>query len=203
MEDNTNLIRIDRSLVKPAADLLSKVFQDHPVWRYYYPDDSERPGKVTQALRKIVQEAVQKGEVYATSLNLEGVAVWRYSDGKGITFWQWVLSGGLLGIIKTNSREQERQARMSQYSTIMRRRYAPFPHWFLMVIAVEPELQGKGYGSMLLRPMLTRMDKKHTPCYLETQEEKNVPMYQHYGFKVVEEGIIPGTNVFQWTMLRK
>ena len=50
--------------------------------------------------------------------------------------------------------------------------------------------------------MLAEMDADHVPCYLETQNRENMILYQHYGFRVVEEDTIPGTHVGHWAMLR-
>jgi hypothetical protein len=55
---------------------------------------------------------------------------------------------------------------------------------------------------MLLKPMFSRIDKEGLPCFLETQAEKNVALYEHLGFRVVEEGIVPGSGVKSWAMLR-
>jgi hypothetical protein len=54
----------------------------------------------------------------------------------------------------------------------------------------------------LLRAMFAKIDKEGLPCFLETQAEKNVGIYEHLGFRVVEEGIVPGSNVKSWAMLR-
>jgi hypothetical protein len=51
--------------------------------------------------------------------------------------------------------------------------------------------------------MLARFDKAALPCYLETQKEENVNLYQHFGFSVIKESIIPGTSITIWLMLRK
>jgi len=51
--------------------------------------------------------------------------------------------------------------------------------------------------------MIERIDKEHLPCYLDTQNEKNLPIFQHYGFKVVDESIVPNTQITNWAMLRE
>jgi hypothetical protein len=50
--------------------------------------------------------------------------------------------------------------------------------------------------------MFVRTDKEHLPCYLSTQNERNVPIYMHFGFKIIEENKIPGSEVNTWAMLR-
>ena len=63
--------------------------------------------------------------------------------------------------------------------------------------------QGKGYARSLLRAMLGRIDNERLPCYLETQNQSNLPIYRHYGFKVIKDVIIPGTKLHHWLMLRE
>ena len=73
----------------------------------------------------------------------------------------------------------------------------------LEMLAVEPKLQGMGYAKKLLEPMFEQLDSENLPCFLETSTEKNVPFYQYFGFEVVEESTIPGSEVPFWDMLRK
>ncbi len=79
---------------------------------------------------------------------------------------------------------------------------APEKHWFLQLLGVAPEHQGKGHASRLLRPMLERLDEEGLPAYLETTNPVNVPRYEHFGFEVVREGMMPGTPIRFWCMLR-
>lgn len=51
--------------------------------------------------------------------------------------------------------------------------------------------------------MLDRIDKEGLPSYFETHDEKNVPLYEHFGFKVIEKANIPGLDVTNWAMLRE
>lgn len=50
--------------------------------------------------------------------------------------------------------------------------------------------------------MLSRLDERHLPFYLDIEEEENVPLYQCYGFRVVKELTILGTYIRLWVMLR-
>ena len=82
-------------------------------------------------------------------------------------------------------------------------RLAPFQHWFLQIIGVDPAHQGKGYAGKLLNPMLARIDNEGLPCYLETHDQKDVSLYEHFGFKVIEESTVTGTSLTNWSMLRE
>jgi ribosomal protein S18 acetylase RimI-like enzyme len=72
-----------------------------------------------------------------------------------------------------------------------------------MIIGVVPELQGKGCASVLLAPILARIDQQHLPCYLDTEVDNNVAIYNRYGFRVVDDSIIVDTGVRSWGMLRE
>ena len=91
---------------------------------------------------------------------------------------------------------------LGRYIDSVHARLAPFRHWFLQAIGVDPEFQGQGHAGRLMRPMLARIDEEHLPCYLETLEEQNVRVYEHFGFKVIEESGIPDTDLINRAMLR-
>ena len=201
--DLGNLARLQKARIEPAAETLGRAFQNDPLFLYFIPDASERSKKASYIFQLLLHGAVANGEVYANSPDMEGVAVWLpYLDDE-MASGRRGDSGGLSLIPEIGQEILGRVGNYSQYSRAMHTRYATFPHWFLAGFGVEPPLQGKGYGATLMRAMLARLDEEQMPCYLDTQNEKNVPMYQHFGFKVLEEGIIPGSGVRHWGMIRE
>lgn len=77
------------------------------------------------------------------------------------------------------------------------------PHWYLLILGVEPERQGQGIGSALIAPNLARADAEGLPCYLETAKEPNVMFYRRHGFEVRDEENIPGGGPKVWMMVRQ
>ena len=66
--------------------------------------------------------------------------------------------------------------------------------WFLDMVAVDPDHQGHGIGSALIRFGLERAAADGADAFLETAISDNVPYYERFGFRVVEEGEpIPGS----------
>ena len=92
---------------------------------------------------------------------------------------------------------------LDEYIERKHKELAPNKHWYLAVLAVDPQHQGKGYASKLLHEMLSYIDEEGLHRYLETEGEKNVSMYQHFAFEVVDEFVVPGTNDKLVAMLRK
>ena len=68
------------------------------------------------------------------------------------------------------------------------------PHWYLPLIGVDPIHQGKGLGSALMRHALIRCDREKKLAYLESTNEKNVPLYERAGFELmgtIQAGMSP------------
>jgi ribosomal protein S18 acetylase RimI-like enzyme len=151
----------------------------------------------------MVYSGIKYGEVYATSNNLEGIAVWFPSNNYPITFWKMLRSVPISKIFGFGKLGASKLKSFNEHIENIHRQHVPFKHWFLQAIGVTPRLHGKGYATKLLNPMLNRIDKEDLPCYLETILEKNVSLYEHFGFKTIDKSNIPETPLMNWAMLRK
>lgn len=81
-------------------------------------------------------------------------------------------------------------------------RHAPGGAAHLVLVAVDPDLQGRGWAGKLIRPVLAELDGSGASCCLETQNPGNVPLYEHLGFRVALSARLPGTDVGHWVMVR-
>lgn len=64
-------------------------------------------------------------------------------------------------------------------------RYPPNSLYYLEIAAVKPDTQGMGVGGAIMSWVVDRLGK--SPCFLECTNEKNIPFYEKYGFKLLEE----------------
>lgn len=69
--------------------------------------------------------------------------------------------------------------------------------WYLAQLGAATQAQG--VGSALLEHRLARISG---PAYLESSNKKNVPLYERFGFEVVQEIVLPQDGPALWTMLR-
>jgi len=201
--DIDDLFRLRKTEVKQAAEMLARAFQNDSLYTYVIPNADKRKKILPYYFQFRICYGVLYGEVYAISLNLEGLAVWIPSEKVHMTQWRMFRAGGFQLYLKAGREVISRLNSIEDYVFSIHRRYANFPHWHLSPVAVDPCCQRKGYARILLKAMLTRIDHEKLPCFLETQSEKNVSIYLRYGFKVVERGIIPGTEIHHWAMLRE
>jgi len=201
--DLDNLVRLNKAQAKPAAEVLSRAFQNYPLLRYYFPDELKRRKMASFFVSVPVYYGLRYGEVYATSTGLEGIAVWLPSENCPMAVWKILRSVPMSVLFGFGRYGGSKMRRMDAYIDEIHKRLVPYPHWFLQAVGVDPRYKGQGYASRLLKPMLARIDEEGLPCYLETHDESNVSLYEHFGFTVIEKSTIPETNLTNWAMLRK
>ncbi len=203
MDNLNNLIRLTKKEVKAAGDMLARAFIDEPYEVYLTPNESKRKKRLIHSFRFMVKYLVLYGEVYATSSNLEGIAGWLPSRAALDSTWRVIRCGGIGLLFRVGIAYSRKQLALQKLFLQKETQYAPFPHYYLIPLGVDPIFQGKGFASKLMKPMLAWLDKNQLPSYLETELEKNVLMYQHFGYEIVEKGTILDTDVTYWCMLRK
>ena len=81
-------------------------------------------------------------------------------------------------------------------------RHSP-PHWYLGYLGARRDRQGQGLGTQLLREVLAGADTDGMPAYLESSNERNLPLYQRNGFRVVGELQALGHGPTIWRMWRE
>ena len=203
MLSQEDIIKLDKTQIKAAGEVLGRSLQDDPVSVYDIPDTEKRHAVMKHVFQMTSCLGVKYGETHATSPNLEGIAVWLPYIDK-----QYKLTTDIRCLIKSKmyklGREAGKRIRpIEEHSTNVHQEFAPGNHWYLQTLGVEPIHQGKGYGSLLMEYMLEKIDSTNPlPVFLETSTEINVKFYKRFGFEVVKEGIIPETDVEQWYLLR-
>jgi ribosomal protein S18 acetylase RimI-like enzyme len=65
------------------------------------------------------------------------------------------------------------------------------PHWYLSLLATDPDARGRGLGSAMLGPVLEQCDNEGIGAYLESSKPRNIDFYTRHGFEVVGELRLP------------
>ena len=197
------IIYLGKEYIEPASRVLSRAFHDSSIYIHAYPDAKEREKRTPRAFESVLRYGLRYGKVYTTSDRLEGVAVWMRPEMMNMTFRRMWWSNALWPAMRMGIRASVRMLRIDDYIEKKHPKLAPFDHWYLMLLGVDPKYQGSGYGGRLLRGMLSQADEAGLSCYLETTTKENVAMYRHFGFEVIDEFTVPKTPVEIWIMLRK
>ncbi len=196
------LVKLEKAQIKPASLMLARAFHDDPVVKYAFPELGGNDPKLPYSYEFILRLGLRYGHTYTTSSRLEGVAIWTRIISPYTSIWRMLFSGAFLAAMKMGIKTGLRMQPISKNLDKKHNEIISGIHWYLQLLGVDPAYQGKGFASRLLNGMLARIDEDCLPCYLETELEENVPIYQHFGFKTIEEYPIPDTPVKMWLMLR-
>jgi ribosomal protein S18 acetylase RimI-like enzyme len=204
MNDQTNkLLRLTRKDRDAGAAVLGRAFTEYKLLRYYFQDETERHAVAVTFGFVALSVSLKYGEVYASSAKMEGVSAWLPPGKAPLGGWQIIRSVPLSVLFRFGRQGASRMQAYGRYIDNLHRKLVPYPHWYLQIIGVDPKYQGQGFSSRLVRPVLERIDRERMPCFLETNTGKNVAIYRRFGFEVVSEDKMPGTEVTSFAMLRK
>lgn len=176
---------------------------------YFDADDfsnpSKNPSKHMKYLTKLMgltfQISVKFGWVYAPTNLIEGVAAWLPHDKVKLSNWQYIRFGALSVFFRAGNEGRRSLLRYSSLASKKHKQHANFPHMYLYNIAIDPNYKGNGYASRLLKPMFALLDENNLPCYLESPE-RNLALYEHFGFEIVEHISLPQFDNEMWLMIR-
>ena len=177
--------RVREDDVEPLAAMLARSFHDDPVTRWVYASERRRPHWSRRFFGWQVQRLLAQD------------ATWTVDDGAGAALW------ALPGRWREESRETLRLLRLTLPGVLPRlprvlvglgqveSRHPDERHLYLAVLGVDPDRQGEGLGSQVIRPGLDLCDQERLPAYLETGKERNLAFYGRHGFEVVDRLELP------------
>ena len=203
MRSIQEIIFLSKKHIKPAAKTLSSAFEDYPLTTLVFPEKFKRKEKLMAAFEFPERFGLRYGYVHASSLNLEGVAIWLNSEIEKDSLISYIRCGLFKFVRKVGLKGTMRYLKIVDYLTELHEKHMPEPHWYLFYLGVHPEHQRKGYGTFLMDEMLKYSEGDNWPYYLETADEKNVDFYQRFGFKIVETGILPESDVKLYCMVKR
>lgn len=196
------VVRLEEPLISRASAVLARAFQYDPMMAYLIPDERRRAAVAPGFFRATLGYCLRYGEVHTTP-EVRGVACWLPPGEARVTPGRILRTGGLRTPLTLGPPAFSRLLALMSHLDDEHERNAPDPHWYLYILGAEPLSRGQGIGRAMLRPVLDRADAAGQPCYLETQNERNVPVYESLGFRLTTESEVPGRGLRMWTMRRE
>ena len=183
--------------VEPGSETLARAFADDPLMCFLLRDEASRPAKMPKLFKLLFKLGLPYGRCDVTS-DYGAVALWRPPGKWEIPYWQYITNGAaFLDIFGFAGARQ-----VTFVMDIIEKRHPHEPHFYLQAIGTDPDKQGKGYGGVVMRRQLAEADAASMPAYLESSKDKNIPIYQSFGFEVTGEINLPNGPTM-WPMWRK
>jgi GNAT superfamily N-acetyltransferase len=119
------------------------------------------------------------------------------------SLWEAFRAGGLGFLWRIGRRGTRFIMRLEKELDAARRAHlADRPHWYVPLLGVRPDSQGKGLSRAVLRPVFDAADRARVPVYLETVPESNVAIYRRLGFELVGNRML-SSGLSNWELLRE
>ena len=183
------------------AEIAADAYQDYPLHNWF------TNGKYDKIASKLIMQISLKtmtkdAVIYADSEEMNGFAVWLPFGFTGSKTLPFLVSGGLQLILHAGLGIIGRLLTYETYAMNLKKTFTDHYDWYLYNLSIKKDAQGKGLASKLMRPMLQFCDDEKMVAYLETNKPSNAGLYQHYGFDLMLEELIPNTPVTHYAMVR-
>ncbi|MGD0254402.1 MAG: N-acetyltransferase [Acidimicrobiales bacterium] len=186
--------------VAKLVEVLARAFDDDPMPSFLFRGEKRR----RRGLRRFFfvqlrHMYLSDGEVWTTT-DTAGAALWAPPNKPRSGLRDLVHFVPLLADLAGLGRRAGDAMHLLQLVDLARPREA---HWYLATLGTDPDRQGQGVGSALLRKVLERADLEGLPAYLESSKERNLAFYGRHGFEVTGEIHTPGGGPTLWLMWRE
>jgi ribosomal protein S18 acetylase RimI-like enzyme len=195
------LHKLEKKDLNRGAEVLARAFFDYPMFDYILGDKLNKEN-IKEVLKYLAKYGYIYGEAYASSPEIEGIVLFCNYKDYNFNFCRSLRSGGL-SLLKLGAEVGKKFGEYDEFNKKIHEKCIIEPHQYIFLLGVDPEKQGQGYGGKLLQYVLQVAEEKGQPCFLETHGEKNVAIYEKYGFKVVAEDVVPDINLVQYAMLTR
>ena len=200
--EKAGLYIVQKKDLDRLAEVAADAYQDYPLhnWLTKGKYDKKASKLIMQiSLKTMTEDAV----IYADSEEINGFAAWLPFGFTGNKALPFLFNGGLELIFHSGLGIIGRLLTYENYAMNLKKQFTDNYDWYLYNLSIKKDAQGKGIASKLMRPMLGFCDDEKMVAYLETNKECNVGLYQHYGFDLMKEEVIPKSSVTHYAMVRK
>lgn len=200
--EEAGLYLVQKKDIDRLAEVATDAYRDYPLHNWltkgkYDPVASRLLMQIT--LKTMTEDSV----IYADSEEINGFAAWLPFGFSGNKTLPFLRHGGLRLILHSGPGLIGRLLTYESYAMGLKKEFTDHYDWYLFNLSIKKDAQGKGIASKLMRPMLGFCDREKMVAYLETNKESNVGLYQHYGFDLMREELIPKSPVMHYSMVRK
>jgi ribosomal protein S18 acetylase RimI-like enzyme len=189
-----------------ARAALGHAFDADPLFTYLVPDAARRARFLPWYAGAIIRLGRRVGVADAATVtpvaDVAGVAVWLQPGHTTPPLSALVRARLLPGLpLRLGPAGFVRYVRFAWAAEGLHRRTVPGPHWYLLLLGVDPARQRKGLGTALVRAGLARAAGAGLPCYLETLNAADLRFYRRLGFTVAAAGAVPRSGPPLWAMV--
>jgi GNAT superfamily N-acetyltransferase len=180
--------------------VLADAFAEDPVFAWLIPPHVRgRHHRLRTFFTSMSRGYLRQGKPCYLTADASAAALWAAPGAWAMPLSQVILEAAPNG--RAFGRHTLRALRTQQQIERLHAAQSP-PHWYLGYLGTRRDRQGEGLGGQMLREVLTGADTDGVPAYLESSNERNLPLYERHGFRVIGELKALGYGPAIWRMWR-
>lgn len=190
---------------------MAEGFKEDGLYVHLLPDPSTRVEVLKMFFRNYIELLYDYGGVYATSEKMEAVALIFRSERMGASWasrasYAWGVARAVaksLGMCRhiSPARFLRGLSGLRSMSSAWLASLGDQPYLHLDMLVVQPQYRGQGWVRKTISPLLAECRERGFACTLETQNPRNVGLYEHYGFTVVDTIRLRNSDLKQYCMV--
>jgi GNAT superfamily N-acetyltransferase len=207
--EEPRVVELRADLIEPTARVLAHAMEVDPAYRYLFAEPGECARGLARFFARSLSTHLPHRCTYVALDSAERVVATvtlRPPAGVPISMLT-MLRRGLLPFLLAHGREAVTRLiwLKKTYDALELDAAQGGAHWHVHMMAVAPELQGRGIGGRFLSRVLSQRTatQAELPTVLTTHLERNVSFYRQAGFQVVGERTLqpPGSTSYPvWSM---
>jgi GNAT superfamily N-acetyltransferase len=183
------------------GEVLADAFAEDPVFAWLIPLQlRDRDNRLRTFFTSMSRGYLRRGKPCYLTGDASAAALWAAPGA-----WAMPVSQVILEAAPSGLAFRRRLLRALRTQLQIERLHAgqSRPHWYLGYLGTRRDQQGLGLGTQMLREVLAGLDTDGVPAYLESSNERNLPLYERNGFRVVGELQALGHGPTIWRMWRE
>jgi len=191
--ETQNLYRVTKEEeLEKVKELLTVCFAEDPLYCYLIPDEDTRKRLLPELFSCDLTEFYETCQIYADSSEINGVLIVS-DEAEPYNLFKYYLTETQAALRTEGYLIKEDPTLKTFWNFIMGRDYLN-SRWtdqlhqnnrlHIIYLAVNPKMQHHGIAAQMMEEVIDYADQNHMMISLETHNEKNVAMYEHFGFKL-------------------
>jgi GNAT superfamily N-acetyltransferase len=183
---------------KEMVNILQVAFESDPLIAWFIGNPSD-PQIAVQRRKALIN--------YMCTASISIGQAWLSDDRKGVALWQrhdaepagWpFLKANMTYLFTCGLASTIRSLQMNDKA------HSYFPkgaYLYLGMVGIHPDARGTGILKQLIEPQINKAQARGIPVVLETTSERNIAIYEHYGFQVMQTYSWSGSPVITFMSL--
>lgn len=200
-EELTGLCQLNHENMERFSKCLARAFEGYPILGSTngQPLEAER---MESFWKVVIKTHRDQALCIASDSEINSVMIITTPESKDTPTRSYLWNGGLIVGMKIGVKNLHNILKIVKCMDEIKKRYVKGDCWYILAFATQPETQGKSVGSNLIKRFIAFLDANNQDCYLETLMEKNVRIYDHLGFDLLNVTEVPEMDVTVYSMKR-